>query len=525
MKSLPPRLLVMAALVVAACQGDPGSPVHPSMLLSTHAGWEVTPLFTVGDRVGSYRPPGVLDGTGAFTLDDRTIRVLTNHELESHQGSPYRLENGLTLTGARISYFDVDRDTLAVKEAGLAYDRVVTRYGETLEEVSPDDPDLGPLRQFCSSLLAPAGRHGLVDSIYFTGEEITEGGQFYALDVTNRTLHAVPAVGRAGYENVAVIPTGSADTVGILIGDDREGAPLLLYVGHKGALGDGSFLDRNGLAQGRLYTWVADNADSTPDEFGRTGESRRGRFVEIDILDESLAGTAGRDRSGYVDQEWQDALSFGSEELGVEGVGAFQFSRPEDLDIDPRRPTRVVLNSTGRGTLYPSDDWGTVYIIDMDVPNLSATIRILYSGDDAGAGQFPGGPDHGLRSPDNLDWAEDGYLYLQEDRSTQVAEFGGASGREASVWRMDPETGQLTRLAEINRRAIPTGGEDTEHDDLGNWETSGILDVTALFHADRPTLLLNVQAHSLKGELVGGDNAGTELVEGGQMVLLRQRTP
>ena len=370
----------------------------------------------------------------------------------------------------------------------------------------------------------PAGRFGLEDSIYFAGEEIEEGGQLYALDVVNRTLHAVPATGRAGYENVAVIPTGERGTVAILIGDDREGAPLLLYVGKKGALGDGSFLDRNGLARGSLYTWVAEGGDTTPEEFGRTGESRTGRFVEIDIHDPDLAGAQHRDALGYVSQEMQDALSFGSEEFEVEGAGAFHFSRPEDLAVDPHDPSRVVLSSTGRGSLYPSDDWGAVHIIDIDVAGLSATVNILYSGDDAGGGRFPGGPDFGLRSPDNLHWASDGSIYVQEDRSTMVAEFGGSSGREASIWQLDPGTGQLTRIAELDRRAMPAGAVDTAPDDLGNWETSGVLDVTDLFGADRTTLLVNVQAHSLRGDLVGGEDAATESVEGGQMVLLRRRS-
>ena len=59
-------------------------------------------------------------------------------------------------------------------------------------------------------------------------------------------------------------------------------------------------------------------------------------------------------------------------------------------------------------------------------------------GDDAGDGQFPGGPDFGLRSPDNLDWAEDGYIYIQEDRSTANNVFRGTSGRDASIWQMNP---------------------------------------------------------------------------------------
>ena len=74
---------------------------------------------------------------------------------------------------------------------------------------------------------------------------------------------------------------------------------------------------------------------------------------------------------------------------------------------------------------------------------ITAKLDILYDGDDAGAGQFEGS-DFGLRSPDNLDWADDGFIYVQEDRST--SNFGQTSGEEASIWRLDPNSGELLRV-------------------------------------------------------------------------------
>ena len=141
---------------------------------------------------------------------------------------------------------------------------------------------------------------------------------------------------------------------------------------------------------------------------------------------------------------------------------------------------------------------------------------------DGGNGQFPGGGDFGLRSLDNVAWADDGFIYVQEDRATDNAVFGGTSGREASVWQANPRTGQLVRIAEVNRRAELTGTVDTAPNDLGNWETSGVIDVTCLFNSRSTILLINVQAHSMKDDLFGGNNANHELVEGDQMVLLPQ---
>ena len=494
----------------------------PSLsMLAPSSNWEAIPVFTVGDRVGDYRPPGVLDGAGAFALNSSTVRVFTNHQLDSGQGAPYSLANGLSLTGSRISYFDIDRETMRVKASGIAYERIVNRAGAPLTVRNVDNADSGPLRLLSSAVYVEGGDFGFVDDIYFTGESV-EGGQFFALDVANGGLHAVPMIGRAAFGNVAFIDTGTSTSIGMVISDSRPGAPLMFYIGDKNAKGDRSFLDRNGLAEGTLYVWKTANGHTTPEEFGDTGEFRQGSFVEIDIFDAAKAKTAGYDDIGYVTQEMQDALAFGSQALGVEGAGAFHFSHPEDVATNPSNSRQVTLASTGAGSLYRSDDWGTLYVMDVAANTLTANARIIYSGDDGGNGQFPGGGDFGLRSPANVAWAGDGFIYVQEDRATDNAVFGRTSGREASVWQANPRTGQLVRIAEVNRNAELTGTVDTAPNDLGNWETSGVLDVTSLFNSRSTILLINVQAHSMKGDLFGGNNANRELVEGGQMILLRQ---
>ena len=494
------------------------SATAPSLsMLASSSNWEVIPVFTVGDRVGDYRPPGVLDGAGAFSLNSSTVRVLTNHGIEPGQGTPYTLANGLSLNGSRISYFDIDRETMRVKASGIAYERIVNRAGAPLTVRNVDNADSGPLRLLSSSVYVEGGDFGFVDDIYFTGETV-ESGQLFALDVANGGLHAVPMAGRAAFENVTFIDTGTSTSIGMVISDGRPGAPLMLYIGDKNTKGDRSFLDRNGLAQGTLYVWKAANGHSTPEEFGDTGEFRQGSFVEIEIFDASKANEAGYDAQGYVTQEMQDALSFGS----VEGASAFHFSRPQDLATNPRNSRQVTLASTGDGARYPSDDWGTLYVMDIAANTLTANARILYSGDDGGNGQFPGGGDFGLRSPDSVAWADDGFIYVQEDRATDNAVFGRSSGREASIWQVNPRTGQLVRIAEVNRSAHLTGTVDTAPDDFGNWETSGVVDLTSLFNSSSTILLINVQAHSMKGDLFGGNNAKRELVEGGQMVLLRK---
>ncbi|MGD1805460.1 hypothetical protein ACP6PL_08460 [Dapis sp. BLCC M126] len=506
-------------------------------------GYKVKPVITIGETIpgtsGNYTPPGILDGIGAFELEEDTVRVLVNHELRSGVGYAYALENGTELTGARISYFDIDKETLEVVDAGLAYDTIINRNGEVVDEIS--DLEFGGLNRFCSSIYVEgnqfASGSGIVDNIYFTGEE-TFGGTEFALDIENNTLHALPWLGRAGWENITQVDTGDAEEVGILVGDDREAAPLLLYVGEKDTTEGAGFLERNGLADGSLYVWVPDaelgdtegenDPDSNPDPagFNGTGNSESGTFVEIDYYRPEEAGSAedtdgdgsiqdelGYDEMGFATQTQQDLLA--------EEAGAFQFSRPEDVATNPADGTEAVLASTGRSRRFPDDIWGTTYSVDIEFSDseIAADLTILYDGDDAGAGQFAH-PDFGVRSPDNLDWADDGYIYINEDRST--GEFGDTSGEEASIWKLDPTTGELIRVAQMDRSAVP--GEpipqtDGDPDDIGDWESSGILDVSSLFDQEPGELFLfDVQAHSLRDGVIAEEN----LVQGGQLAFLQE---
>ncbi|MEA5597421.1 alkaline phosphatase PhoX [Rivularia sp. UHCC 0363] len=491
-------------------------------------GYQVDPIVTIGETIDDYTPPGVPDGLGAYKLTEDTVRVLANHELQPDKGYEYTLKNGTKLTGARVSYFDIDKNSLKVVDAGLAYDTIINRKGEVVDEAS--DLEFEGINRLCSAHYINAHQFGngigLEDSMFFTGEE-TAGGTEFVVDTATNTMYAVPWMGRAAWENVTELNTGNTDKVALLVGDDRAGAPLLMYVGTKDTSDDAGFLERNGLANGKLYVWVADDTSiNEPGEFNGTGNSLDGKFVEIDYYRPDLAGTTedidgdaatepelAYDELGFATQAKQDALAA--------EVSNFQFSRPEDVATNPKDGTQAVLASTGRGELFAEDDWGTTYKVDVDfnnidVSDITAKLDILYDGDDAGAGQFAD-PDNGLRSPDNLDWADDGFIYVQEDRSTQNDTFGGVSGEETSIWRLNPNDGELVRVAQVDRNAVPDSQTDSEPNDLGNWETSGILDVSELFDKQAGELLLfDVQAHSIEG----GEIEAQDLVQGGQIAFL-----
>lgn len=480
--------------------------------------WNEQPILTIGETVNGYTAPGIPDGMGAFDRGD-SVEIVSNHELVANGGYTYTLGNGTQLAGARITSLIISKETRQLTDIGLAFDTIYNRAGEIVD--APGDLEFSGLNRLCAAGYVAAGQAGFVDDALLTGEE-TNGGSGFVLDVASDTLYAVPWLGRAAWESAAALDIpGIKDThIALLIGDDRGDAPMLLYVGKKQQ--GGNFLERNGLTGGRLYMWVASNGDISPADWNGTGSVRRGRFVEVENYNAAKAGSANsQGELGF------DALGFATQaELDAQkaAIGAFNFSRPEDLHTNPApgKGGQVIFASTGRNTPLNqgADLWGTTYVIDVKINkgrisnnNITANFRIVYDGDDAGL-QFAH-PDLGIRSPDNLVWADDGYAYLQEDRS--VTGFGEVSGEEASIWQLDPVSGKALRVAQVNRTAVPAGQTDTAPTDIGNWETSGIIDVTELFGATNERLLfLNTQAHSVNG----GDIAAKNLVEGGQYLFL-----
>ena len=77
------------------------------------------------------------------------------------------------------------------------------------------------------------------------------------------------------------------------------------------------------------------------------------------------------------------------------------------------------------------------------------------------------------------------------------------------------------RIAVIDRSALPPGQTDSDPTDLGDWESSGVLDVTRLFATAPGEVLLvgNVQAHSVRD----GDIKQYDLVQGGQIVFFSKK--
>ncbi|WP_094556159.1 choice-of-anchor I family protein [Synechococcus sp. 1G10] len=569
-------ILDAGALVAQDADRNPAGTYATSMLRDGAVDLSFKPLFTVGESTrlleagdkwngqnravlnkddktnrgqapqtqseASYVPPGILDGLGAYDNGDGTYTVLANHELGSTAGYGYALKDfaaGEELRGARISRFIVDKDIddnasngfqSKVLAAGLAYERIFDAKGQL---VTGADQLGGGLSRFCSSTYLEArsfgqGR-GFRDDIYLTGEETSEG-LMYALDVKTAELHAVPALGRAGWENATLIDTGKSKTVALLLADDNT-AGLLLWVGTKGGNG---FLAQNGMAaeSGSLYTWKpaaggigsAGGAPGIPDSAD----------LAVTAIGSSQAGSWVKVGSGSEVASWsEDQLK-----AKVVDVGGLQLSRIEDIHTNPLNGRQAVVATTGNGDFGAADLYGNLLTLDFsgafDRKGLLATanttsLRVIYDGDELTGGA----PQAGVRNPDNLVWSADGFIYVQEDRSVPggagVGQFGS---NEAAIWKLNPldpitnpsQGVAAQRWAEIDPSTAPAAfgqtnlSPSTISANVGNWESSGIIDVSSLYGTAAGTFFLaDVQAHSLRDGNLGG---ASYLTEGGQLTLI-----
>ncbi|HMB78165.1 MAG TPA: alkaline phosphatase PhoX, partial [Kiloniellaceae bacterium] len=555
--------IAVATFTALLLQAQPAAAQYDSMMQGLK-GWSAAPILTVGEEIGDYTPIGELDGTGAFDLDGSHVRVLVNHELLNFLGSAYEVSDGsggsFELTGSRISYFDIDKATRQIVAAGLAYDTIYDANGAVATDNTFLQDGFAGFSRFCSAVLIEpqqfGGGRGLEDRIYFAGEE--DGGGFngvggaeWALDPATGTIWQIPAMGHGAWENVTELDTGSADHVAFILADDtspinfdddeeNEAAPLYLYIGEKNAAGD--FLARNGLRDGTLYVWAAKNGEASPLDFnGTSGPKKlRGRWVALDNTPQpgnaSEDGTSGFDEYGYPTQSnlW----------LQAKAAGAFGFSRPEDVDVNPKKGNVFALASTGvdtyavdPGTGDGADTFGTVYAISVNFTNLSnpkrplwGKVRILYDGD--------ADPTRALRSPDNLDWSANGKIYVQEDKAeddTLTGEPlfgpGAANPSEAGIVQMKPWRAVPRRIAKIDRNVVldptiptPTDAVDVDAGESGAWESSGIVDVSELFgEAPGNLFLFTVQAHGIEDQADSNPTSrivDEDLVEGGQLLFL-----
>ena len=513
------------------------------MVTPSTDGVSIQTLLTIGDAATqstidaangtAYIPLGIPDGQGVLDLGNGIIRLFTNSEVGRDRGYAYTLANGLELIGARVNYVDIDTATNTAINGGLAYDTIIDRKGEEVTDAQqinwqPDSyqfAETAGFDRFCSANLVEANSFGegfgFVDDIFLMGEETSpdfpptvRDGTFQALDIATETLYAVPDFGYGSWESATLLDTGNKETVAVVLGDDYTDAPIWLYIGKKDNSAGAGFLERNGLVGGQLYTWVANDGSTRPADLFGTGTKMQGTWTPIQVQDASMAGQSGYDDEGYLLGETLRAEA--------RAAGAFFFSRPEDVDVNPLDGTQFVVNNTGDGggEVNPTDLFGDVDVFDVDFDSegnpISAGLTILYDGDTPelnGVANFF----QGIRNPDNLAWSADGYIYVQEDFAYDFAPEEAEGLKEASIWRVGPNR-KATRIAEVDRDVVlPKGSTDSRATTFGASETSGIIDVSKYYGNPAGTdFYFTVQAHGIRDGAIKDLN----LVEGGQILYM-----
>jgi hypothetical protein len=469
--------------------------------------YAVKALFSVDDRVPllggapgqEYRMVGIPDGLGAHPNGDGTSTLFMNHELGfTAQSEP--VVGGPKNRGAIVSQWilDADGDPVAGKRA---YDQIFDE--NTLLGPAPvvgNEAQMPrQLARFCSGFLA--GPADAFDRpIYLTNEESSgaetfdgKGGQSVA--IFDGELHTLPKLGRFPKENTNVQPRRDIRTV-ILPTEDGPATldnQLYMYVGTKDRSDDATVLARNGLDNGKLYVFRSLDPDRNSERTFTSG-SVAGKWVEIPDA---------------------EALTDTQLEAASDAVGAMTFVRPEDGAFNPNNPDEFFFDTTGSssGADDGVNELGRLYSLRLNPsdPLKPATLSVVYNADTVVAA----GGDTAI-SPDNIG-VSGRYLMINEDGTTESRLVMAAKGRDGSIWRFDLVKGRVgvdastaTRVAQLD----PPGRDDVAVGP-GVWETSGIIDASAMFGAD--TWLSDVQAHPPTTPPVGP----TVTVEDGQLFLLR----
>lgn len=458
--------------------------------------YSIQPLLSVGDRVPrtdspsqQYQMIGVPDGLGAHQEGDRTVLYM-NHELVQSALSEPIIGEPLN-RGAIVSRIVLNRDG-RVLSGDRAYDRVYNGNALVGDAANVNNATAGFTR-FCSGSLAYK-EAGFDRPIYFAGEEASgpgtfdgKGGLAVAIFENNGVgeLHTLPKFGRFAWENALAQPRRRSKTV--LIGmDDGPNTPdnqLYMFVGDKDTRRNASPLARNGLAEGKLYVFVS----TTPG-----------------VNDEAALFAAGQVDGEWLELPGAENLTDVELEAASDALGAFGFVRTEDGAFDPQDPDEYFFVTTGDGA---SNRLGALYRMDLDRndPTGQAHIELVFNANTV----IAGGGDISV-SPDNIG-IDRNFIMINEDGTGNSRPVMAGKARDGSVWRLNKQTFQATRVAEL----FPPGRDGNFAITSGVWETTGIVPVEGF---GGEAWLLNVQAHS--PTLAPAPNT----VEDGQLVLLRRNS-
>jgi hypothetical protein len=506
MKMKPLALLVHAALIAMAAPAmadiGPSTATAP-YVVAIAPGVELTSILTTGDAIGGYTFSGIPDGMGAYDNEDGTFTVLVNHEMFADGNGPVGIVRSHGGKGAFVSEWVINKKTLEVK-SGADLIKNVYQQGANGWEPVPATGALGTTNafaRFCSADLADrkaffnsATRTGTRARIFLNGEEsgktYQRGLAHIATGPNKGNSYVLPwaANVNSSWENFLANPYSGDKT--IVIGNADGGTNgLYVYVGNKSKVGND--VEKAGLIGGTLY---------------RVAVS--GNLPETRAADAGL-GLLPNARGNY---EGSFSLVSGAD---VNNDISTKFLRPEDGAWDVKNHNRYFFNTTDQMDLAKDGLPGTttgrtrVWALtfkDSSKPDLGGTIEMLLDGTSA-KGDY--------QMFDNMTVNADGSLILQEDP--------GNNAHNAKLWKFNPATGEMIKLAGFDVALFgdidPVTGAVTTGSITKDEETSGVIDVTELLDRedDKTYNLFVVQNHKISNDPV--------TVEGGQMLLMSQPAP
>ena len=508
-----------AAAVIAA--GGAGAPAaragagfrtrQSSMLAAVASGVYITPLVTVGDKIGGYTFESIPDGIAVRKLANGNAQVFVTHET-SRVPFPYvpaspNVTNSFNdYDNAQVSELEISPRALAVEEGTIVI------------------PSSANYQRFCSTFIADE-RHGFSRPILFAPEEASDvvnrkgsafpaepnggeqAGVIVAYDINAKTYKTLYTMGRFNHENQVALPGFSSPTM--ISGDDTFSAPASQLYMYTSKNTDTLMND-----DGQLWAFVS--SDPAVNDYGdlRVSSSASGKFIPVPRT------VAIGDQTGL--ENWSNQNN------------VFQFIRVEDIVpssdeagvfyfADTGEPRAVPDPATGRlrrgptGTgPYPN---GRVFRMQVDPrdPTVVLRLSILVDGDTLGAAsaKVPGL----IHNPDNVEVTPTGLLIGEDPGSQNSYGPDEAAATNARIWHYDFRTGLLKIVARVDQFADRSAR-------YGSWESSGIVDASEVFGPG--AYLVNIQAHTLFVATKPGDDANKDgqpdwldKKEGGQLLLMR----
>jgi hypothetical protein len=313
----------------------------------------------------------------------------------------------------------------------------------------------GKYNVFCSAYLIEG--HGFARPIFMTNEE-TDNGTVVAYDAVDGNKTEMPWLGKFSHENTIRVPGYGNKTI-LLGSEDGEydRSQLYMYVANSPS----ELMHGTGV----LYVFAGDGKNITSFRNLNKGHIYSGHF-------EPLVWNWKTQNGSVLEEE-------------VQKKNALDFIRLEDLHYDLNNSSRIYVVDTGDdgpGEQYKN---GRIYSFDLHTPSMEQETSIPYAAKTSIILDGNAGDD--IRNPDNVATSNKS-LMIQEDLNDYNRIKDGVNAR---ILRYDLGTHDLRPVAVLNQ------SPDISNPKAGEWESSGIIDVSNIF--GKGVWLVDVQAHTING--------------------------